>query len=29
MKFGGFKVTNSEVLFANPWTCYFWRIQGQ
>jgi len=29
MKFGGFKVTNNNVLYANPWKCYFWRIQGQ
>jgi len=27
MKFGGFKDTNNEVLYANP--CYFWRFQGQ
>jgi len=29
MKFGGFKVTNNEVLYANPWKCYYWWIQGQ
>jgi len=29
MKFGGFKVTNNDVIYALPCTCYFWRIQGQ
>ena len=29
MKFGGFKNTNNDVLYANPWKSYFWGIQGQ
>jgi len=27
--FGGFKITNNEVLYADPWKCYFWQIHWQ
>jgi len=28
MKFGDFKVTNSDVLFENSWNCYFDEFKG-